>query len=296
MELNHLRCFYEVAKAGSFTAAARVLHISQSALSKAVALLEDREGVKLFERSKKGVALTALGQDIFHQCQLVFHGVQEIEDRVRGATQKCEGLLRFGTSDHLVRYLLIDRIKQFRHQYPKVTPSIFVGAPNEIIALVLKNELEFGLFFTKINTPGLEYKRITPFELVLVAETKTFPKITAKDVGDVGIVGSISREFKRHPSYRVFELTATPQKINIEANSQELQKRLCMAGEGCALLTRFMVKEELRSQKLREIKLSKPLLTDLLLVKRKGHVFTRPAQKFVEEVALLLKSEDSSGK
>ncbi|RZA04544.1 MAG: LysR family transcriptional regulator, partial [Proteobacteria bacterium] len=54
MELNHLRYFYEVAKAGSFTNAARSLRISQSALSKTVALLEAREGVKLLQRSKSG--------------------------------------------------------------------------------------------------------------------------------------------------------------------------------------------------------------------------------------------------
>ncbi len=288
MELNHLRCFYEVAKAGSFTAAAKALHISQSALSKSVALLEDREGIKLLERSKKGVAFTPLGREIFDQCQVVFNGVQEIQDRVRGATHKCEGYLRFGASDHLARYLLVERIHQFRNRYPKVTPSIFVGAPNEIISQVLRNELEFGLFFTKINTPGLEYKRIAPFELVLVAAAQTYPKIRIEDLGEVGIVGSISREFQRHPSYRVFDLAGTT-KINVEANSQELQKRLCMAGEGCTLLARFMVADELREKKLREIELSKPILTDLLLVKRKGHVFTRPAQKFIDEIAMSLR-------
>ncbi|MGZ3797019.1 MAG: LysR substrate-binding domain-containing protein, partial [Pseudobdellovibrionaceae bacterium] len=69
-----------------------------------------------------------------------------------------------------------------------------------------------------------------------------------------------------------------------------LQKRLCMAGEGVALLAKFMVKEELDKKKLCAIDLKKPILSDLLLVKRKGHVFTRPAKKFVEEVALRLKS------
>ncbi|MGZ3795907.1 MAG: LysR family transcriptional regulator, partial [Pseudobdellovibrionaceae bacterium] len=216
MELNHLQSFYEVAKAGSFTAAAQKLRISQSALSKAVALLEDREGIRLLERSKKGVTLTSLGRDVFIQCQALFERVEEIEAHVRGATQNCEGYLRFGSSDHLAHYLLLDPIKQFRIRYPMVVPSLFTGAPNEITELILKNELEFGLFFTKISSPGLEYKRIAPFEMVLVAETKSYTKLKNHEAG---IIGSISRNFQRHPSYRAFEGTNMNPKINIESNS-----------------------------------------------------------------------------
>jgi DNA-binding transcriptional LysR family regulator len=54
MELNHLKYFYEVAKRGSFTGASKTLRVSQPSISKIVQLLEEREGVKLFNRNKKG--------------------------------------------------------------------------------------------------------------------------------------------------------------------------------------------------------------------------------------------------
>src|SRR6185312_8942101 len=98
MELNHLRYFYEVAKSGSFTEAARRLHISQSALSKAVAQLEDAEGVKLLTRSKKGVVLTLIGSEIFTKSSAIFAAVTDIEDTCRGRKSVCEGPLRFGAS------------------------------------------------------------------------------------------------------------------------------------------------------------------------------------------------------
>lgn len=288
MDLNHLRCFYEVAKAGSFTHAAASLHTSQSALSKAVGLLESREGVILFERSKKGVKLTAIGQEIFDQCQLIFNGVQEIRDRVQGATVKCEGYLRFGVSDHLARYLLIEELCGFHKIYPKVIPSLFIGGPTEISNQIMKNDLEFGLFFTRINTPGLEYKRLGLSELVLVTSANTDGKIEMHQIQEYGIVGSISREYQKHPSSKIFDLTKTQPKINIETNSQDLQKQICLSGVGCALLARFMVAEELRNKQLHEIKLSKRIYTNLFLAKRKKHVFTRPAQRFIEEIVLKL--------
>lgn len=288
MDLNHLRYFYEVAKAGSFTHAASSLRTSQSALSKAVGLLESREGIKLFERSKKGVKLTALGQEVFDQCQLIFNGVQEIRDRVQGATVKCEGYLRFGLSDHLAKYLLVEELRNFHQLYPQVIPSLFIGGPTEITSQILKNDLEFGLFFTRINVPGIEYKRLGLSELVLVTSGKGDRKIESHQIHEHGIVGSISREYQKHPSSKIFDLTHTQPKINIETNSQDLQKQICMSGVGCALLARFMVAEELHNKQLLEIKLPKRIHTDLFLAKRKNHVFTRPAQRFIEEVVLKL--------
>lgn len=292
MELYHLQCFYEVARAGSFTAAAKALHISQSALSKAVALLEDREGVTLFERSKKGVALTPLGGIVFDHCLVLFREVQNIDDQLRGATNKVEGHLRFGASDHLSRYILAKKIHQFRNQYPLVVPSLFVGAPNEIVDLILKNSLEFGLFFTKVKMANIEYKRIAPFEMVLVANAKLYAKMTAEDLGEVGIIGSISQEFQRHPSHRIFDMTGTKMKINIEVNNQDLQKRLCLEGNGASLLAKFMVVDELNKKKLRQIELPKPIMTDLFLAKRKGHVFTKAAENFIEQLLVALQSKD----
>jgi DNA-binding transcriptional LysR family regulator len=289
MELNHLRCFYEVAKAGGFSFAAKKLHVSQSSLSKAVATLEAREGVLLLERSKKGVALTPLGQDIFNQCQSVFSQLQDIKDLCQGGSQKCEGPLRFGCSDHLARYLMVTPVQKFRERYEKVRPSIFVGAPNEVVAKLLNNEIEFGLFFSRVKATGLEYKRIAPFETILVSPEKMSGRNKLSDTLAKGITGSISKEFERHPSHRLFEFAEKAPVVNIEANSQELQKQFCLAGQGSALLAKFMVKDELKQQLLYQVPLPNPIYFDLLLVKRKGAVLSRPAQVFIDEAASRLK-------
>src|ERR1700722_8298297 len=106
MELNHLRAFYEVARIGRFSEAARRLHISQSALSRSVALLEDAEGVQLFERSKKGVKLTKIGTEVFLRCERMFKTFEEIEGLCRGTREVCGGPLRFATTDHVTNELL----------------------------------------------------------------------------------------------------------------------------------------------------------------------------------------------
>src|SRR3954464_15232373 len=107
MELNHLKVFYEVAKDGSFTDAARRLHISQSALSRSVALLEESENVILFERSKKGLTLTPIGEEVFRKCQDLFQVFHKISEVCRGVSESIEGPLRFASTDHVINHLLI---------------------------------------------------------------------------------------------------------------------------------------------------------------------------------------------
>src|SRR3954464_7166212 len=106
MELNHLRVFFEVARIGKFAEAAKRLNISQSALSRSVALLEESEGVKLFERSKSGVTLTTTGIEIFRHCEQLFQTVNKITEVCRGIQETCEGPLHFATTDHAINYLL----------------------------------------------------------------------------------------------------------------------------------------------------------------------------------------------
>src|SRR5262245_42799038 len=133
MELNHLRVFFEVAKSGRFTEAAQRLNISQSALSRSVALLEESQGVKLFERSKRGVTLTQVGAEVFRHCEHLFQTVGRIEDVCKGVHETCEGPLKFATTDHIVNDLLAEPLAKFLQEYPAVLPSVTLGSPDELL-------------------------------------------------------------------------------------------------------------------------------------------------------------------
>ena len=304
MELNHLKAFYEVARSGGFSAAARKLRISQSALSKAVANLEDIEGVRLFQRGKKGVVLTDIGERIFSECVEVFERLRSVEEIIHGGSFNCEGPLRFGASDHFLNYLLIDRICGFQRKYPKVIPSCFSGSPLEIAKRLNDCDLEFGLFSTRVEVAGIELETIGRAELVFVESKSTASSkggqdsssgLTARDSSKRGsakrvthekfpLICSISRDYVVHPSQLVMGVENDKAIIAMESNSQEAQKRLCLAGGGRVLLARFMVKEEIKEGKLKVIKSQQQMHTDVLIAKRRSHVFTPAARKFIEEV------------
>ncbi len=290
MELNHLRYFFEVAQSGSFTEAARRLHISQSALSKAVALLEDREGVKLLVRSKRGVTVTEIGAQVLERSRAIFQTVREIEDACRGMKSECEGFLNFGASDHLINYFLMPKIAELTAKFPKVIPSVSSGAPQETIAALLNGKIEFGLFFTRINIPQVTYETLNQIDMAIVCrpdeakkiKTKlTFP-LLRKFVHDHGFISSIGSQYQHHPSESLISHLGEFPPLRFESNSQEAQKRFCTQSGGVAYLAKFIVEEELRSGTLFELKPPKKFQADLLLAKPKDRPLSLNAQTFLD--------------
>jgi DNA-binding transcriptional LysR family regulator len=294
MEINHLRHFYEVAQVGSFTGAARKLRVSQSTLSKSVALLENHEGVKLFQRFKKGVILTEVGQEVFKKSQSLFQVAQEIEDICRGQKDICSGHLRMSVADHAANYLLTEALIELKTQYPKVIPTLFTGPPADSINAILNNETEIGLFFTKILTPGIEYEQIRLVEMRLVCHPQWVeknknllsPKHFKKAILEVPIISSVRAQHQKHPSQPFFDMVGGELEIGFEANSQETQKKLCLAGGGVSYLASFMVEDEINSKKLISLPLPEKVTGHLHVAYRKESVLSLNAKTFIN----LLKS------
>lgn len=293
MELNHLRAFYDVAKCGQFSQAAKRGAISQSALSRSVALLEAAEGVVLLERSKKGVVLTPTGKEVYSLCEQLFGTAKEIENLCRGVKEKCEGPLPFAATDHVINDFLVKPIHEFRREFPKVIPSILSGTPDEIIESLLKSENEFALLFSKIDAPQIVYTRVRSEVMSLICHPDLWRKYKASTnektlkniINNVGYLCSIGSLSQSRPSRVLLELFGESPRIGLETNSQEAQKRFCIAGEGVAYLARFMVKSEIEAGKLFEIPVASPHLFHLWLARKKGHNLSLAARRFLQSIS-----------
>lgn len=292
MELNYLRVFYEVAKAGKFSEAAIKMNISQSALSRSVALLEDNEGVTLFDRSKNGVVLTAKGHEVFLLCERLFQTEKEIENLCRGVQEKCEGPLRFAASDHVINDYLVTPMHQFRRTYPKVVPSIRSGTPDEIAQAILNTDSEFGLLFAKVNLPNIEYRILHPEIMALVChpdiwkecKSSSNEKTLQKLIRSYGYISSLGALLSSRPSRVLMELFGEAPQVGLEINSQESQKRFCLAGEGVAYLSRFMVEKEIKRGELFEIPVENIHSFNLWLARPKGKQMSLTSRMFLRHL------------
>jgi len=293
MELNYLRVFFEVAKVGRFTEAAKRLNISQSALSRSVALLEEAQGVKLFERTKKGVELTPLGTEVFRHCEQLFQTVNKIEEACRGGGETVEGPLHFATPDHVINYLLIHTLQSFRREFPGVLPQVQIATPEEVVELLLRTECEFGLMFAKIVTPQIQFEAIREEPMALVVRSEIWrdskganQQQTLNNVLEaVGYISSVGAHKHTRPTRVLLELFGKLPRIGFEISSQEAQKRICLEGGGVAYLSRFMVESEIKYGTLYEIPVEgDPHKFKLWLATKKGHVLSAPARVFLDRL------------
>jgi LysR family transcriptional regulator, cyn operon transcriptional activator len=292
MELNYLRVFYEVAKVGRFTEAARRLRISQSALSRSVALLEESEGVQLFERSKQGVELTRIGKEVFRRCEEMFRTFHEIEGLCKGTRETCEGPLTIATTDHVANELLIQPLQDFRSKFPKVIPTLVMSTPDGIVESLVKGNSEIGLLFVKVPLPQIEYEILRSEKMALVchpdvwarAKSSSVQKTLRKALQNEGYIASIGASREARPLRVLRELFGEVPRIGFEVSAQETQKRICLAGGGVAYLARFMVEREIEDGRLFEIPVESPHSFHFWAATRKGSELTLTARSFLEHL------------
>ncbi len=111
--LSQYRIFYEVAKTGNISKAAKELYISQPAISKAISKLEDSLKVSLFTRSSRGVHLTPEGELLFGYVQTAFQALDLGEQELKRIQEFNIGHLKIGVSNTLCKYILLPYLKNF---------------------------------------------------------------------------------------------------------------------------------------------------------------------------------------
>ncbi len=170
MDQDQLALFHAVAEAGSVTAGAQRLHLSQPAASKRLAELERSVGLSLFDRlSKRGVRLTAAGKVLFAYSKRLTELHTQAERSLRSLVGLESGRLLIGASSTIGTYLLPGVVAAFRTGWPGIEVDLRIGNSDAILALL--RDARIDLAFTEDNrcTPGddLTAERLSVDELVV---------------------------------------------------------------------------------------------------------------------------------
>src|SRR5512140_3581765 len=120
LDLAHLRTFLAVVQAGGFSAAARRLHRTQSAVSHAVRRLEDSVKVRLLDRRGREVRLTEEGKRLHRACELVFATLDAAQEELREGRGRIEGRIRLGATVEFGCSVLMHNIQAFLTAHPGI--------------------------------------------------------------------------------------------------------------------------------------------------------------------------------
>lgn len=133
MDIRAIRYFMEVAKELNITRAAENLHIAQPPLSRQIHQLEEELGVQLFERKKKRLQLTEVGQLLIHRGDQILTLVEKTEDEIRTFGKGVTGTLYLGTVEGSAPRLLAQWVAEFSCRYPEVQYNLWNGSSDDVI-------------------------------------------------------------------------------------------------------------------------------------------------------------------
>ena len=122
MHYRHLYYFVRIVEAGSFSQAARTIHVAQPALSQQIAELEASLGVPLLQRSARGVKPTAAGQKFYDEASSILRKYENLPGLVRSNSGKVDGRVSLGMPASLSTTLVGSFIEACKADYPSVTP------------------------------------------------------------------------------------------------------------------------------------------------------------------------------
>ncbi|MGK9176055.1 LysR family transcriptional regulator, partial [Yokenella regensburgei] len=147
-DLNDYRYFAEVVRHGGFTAAGRALHEPKSKLSRRVAELESRLGVRLIERTSRRFRVTEVGEAFYQRCRAILQEAEQAEALIVNANAEPQGLVRFSCPTGMVE-VVSDTLMAYMHRYPKVRLQIVavdraVDLINERIDVALRVRTELN--------------------------------------------------------------------------------------------------------------------------------------------------------
>jgi DNA-binding transcriptional LysR family regulator len=127
VDWDKLRIFHAVAEAGSFTAAGRSLGMSQSAVSRQIAALEQELGVALFHRHSRGLILTEQGETLRETAREVFAKLAMTEAQLSEARDRPSGHLTVTTTFAFAAIWLTPRLKEFQRLYPEIALTLLTS-------------------------------------------------------------------------------------------------------------------------------------------------------------------------
>lgn len=130
MQIGTLELFCQAAEQLSFSAAANFMGITPAAVSRSIARLEERLGVRLFVRTTRQIRLTESGERYFHQCQQALQQLREAEREVTGAQIEPAGVLRISLPTPYAHHRVLPLLPQFRQLYPRVSVQVHISNRN----------------------------------------------------------------------------------------------------------------------------------------------------------------------
>ena len=283
MDTQNLRAFLLVAESGSFSQAAKRLHLTQPAVSKRIAQLEAQLNVSLFDRIGRRISTTEAGEALLPHARAVHLELQAAQQSVRDLAGEVRGRLRLATSHHIGLHRLPPLLSFFSKAFPAVQLDIDFMDSEQAYELTLQGEVELAVVTLAPSSIANIVTRpiwLDPLDFMVQQGTQ----LTRKKA--LGL-----KELSQHPAIlpglntytgqivkSLFDQRSLPIQIAITTNYLETIRMMASVGLGWTVLPRSMRDPSLATLPIRDARIERTLGA----IHHEGRSLSRAAQAFIE--------------
>lgn len=250
MDVRQLDMFRAVAEEGTFTRAAERLHVSQSAVSRQLQLLEEELKTTLFHRTGRGVTLTDPGRLLLTTANRINRDLNEVVSQISQTQELQRGVLKLGAGMTVCLYILPKLLKKFRAMYRNLDLRVAAGTADEILRLLRVNELDLALLTLPIVDDDLEVKPVLKEEMVVAtARGHVLTRerhVEARKLARHPMVLFESGSNTRHVLDEFFREQQIPVNVVMETENVEIIKAMVANGLGITIIPYAAIAAEAR--------------------------------------------------
>jgi LysR family transcriptional regulator, low CO2-responsive transcriptional regulator len=261
LDTRQLRAFVTLARRGSFTLAAKELHLSQSAVSHSMKALETDIGCRLFDRLGKKVLLTQAGEQLLEHADRIMREMSAARESITHLSKWGRTRLRIGASTTACQYILPAVLREFQKQYPQANVLVEPSDTPEAMELLRNNTIDLALALEPKRDDDFEFHQLFSDEMHFVMAPNH----------PWALAGRATREEIPKQRYVLYHKTSyTYQLVQdyfrvedmvlntvMHLGSMEAIKEMVKLGLGISILAPWIVRAEIESGSLVSLPLGK---------------------------------------
>lgn len=254
---SEMLIFVQCVEEGSFSAAARAMDMTPSAISKQIRRLEDRLGARLFNRTTRRISLTEIGREFYERCARIMADIESAEESVSSLQDRVTGTLRVSATSAFARGEVLPRLLPFMERYPELKMELELT--DRAVDLV-EEGLDCAIRLQEqVDDPSLVARRLAVNRRIIVASPAYLEKHGAPKAPDdlrnhnCLVLYNVSRfndwEFEMPDgSHQVVHVSG-----NFQANTAGALFGASLAGMGLARLSTWLVAPRIRDGQLVQV-------------------------------------------
>lgn len=286
MHIENFKIFSDLVESQSFSRAAKLNGVTQSAVSQQLRAMEKHFAVLIVDRSQKQFRLTREGQKLYESAKEILHRYEKLVSDLQEMKKVISGTIHISTIYSIGLHELPPYITRFLKEYPSVNVRVEYRRSNLVYEDILHNSVDLGLIAFPTKMRQLEVIPFLEDQLVMICNPDhPFGKrksIEIKDMAEEKFIGFDQDIPTRKATDQMFRDNKVDLEPVMEFDNIETVKRAVEINAGISIVPSATVRQEMKQGLLKAITIKGSNVTrPLAIIHRKGRVLTPAMKKFI---------------